>query len=98
MGLCFNLSIYKIMKLRDKLIEALDRVKKELLDYDIKDHDSYDLSKSALYNIKSELEKMLNTMNKSKYQPSYSRFLLDYPETELTKYLIEVSYLYKQKT
>jgi len=36
-------------------------------------------------------------MDKSKYQPSYSRFLLDYPDTQLTRYLIEVSYLYEKK-
>ena len=85
------------MELKNMLIEALSKVEKELADYDIKDNKNCNLSKSALFKIKLELKKMLVIMDKSKYQPSYSRFLLDYPDTQLTRYLIEVSYLYKKK-
>lgn len=88
------------MKVKDKLTEALEKVKKELIDYDTRNsqQNDFDLSKSALVNIKMELEKMYEIMDKSKYEPSYSRFLLDYPETELIEYLINVAYLYKQNT
>ena len=51
-----------------------------------------------LFNIKLELEKMLAVLNKSKYLPSYPRFLLDYPENDLINFLLDVSYKYKKMT
>ena len=86
------------MELENMLTEAISKVEKELTYYDAKDHKDCDLSKSALLTIKSELEKMQATMDKSKYQPSYSRFLLDYPDTPLTRFLINVAYMYKKRT
>ena len=82
--------------LKNKLIEALKKVEKEITAYDTKNcHNDFELSKSALINIRMELERMYEVMDNSKYEPSYSRFLLDYPETELINYLIDIAYMYK---
>ena len=82
------------MTLKEKLTEALEKIEEEISDYDIK---NCNLPKSALINIKLELEKMYEVMDQSKYKPSYPRFLLDYPETEFTNYIIEVAYLYEKR-
>ena len=53
---------------------------------------------AMLLNIKLELTKMLEILDKTKYQPSYPRFLLDYPDTKLADILLDVSYKYKKMT
>lgn len=85
------------MDVKKKIVEAIAKVETEIMNFKSGDNE-YELSKSFLINVKSELEEMNKFNDKSKYQPSYPRFLLDYPETDLINYLIEVSYLYKQYT
>lgn len=84
--------------LREILFEALSEVEKRLDDGGLRESGCADLSETACFNIKSELEQMLAVMSSSRYMPAYPRFLSDCPETELIRLLLEASYLYKQKT
>jgi len=78
-----------------RCVEAINKINIALSK---KDSSEYALSESMLLNIKIEVEIMLQKMNKDEYSPSYPKFLLDYPITELIDYLIETAYLYKRKT
>ena len=83
----------------DKLItEALDKVNKENENSRIGKDTDRELPIAMLLNIKLELTKMLEILDKTKYQPSYPRFLLDYPDTKLADILLNVSYKYKKMT
>ncbi len=83
----------------DKLIMvALEKVDKKIEDSRISKCADEGLPMTMLFNIKLELEKMLAVLNKSKYLPSYPRFLLDYPENDLINFLLDVSYKYKKMT
>lgn len=83
----------------DKLItEALDKVNKEIENSRIGKDTDGELPIAMLLNIKLELTKMLEILDKTKYQPSYPRFLLDYPYTKLADILLDVSYKYKKMT
>ena len=83
----------------DKLItEALDKVNKEIENSRIGKDTDGELPIAMLLNIKLELTKMLEILDKTKYQPSYPRFLLDYPGTKLADILLDVSYKYKKMT
>jgi hypothetical protein len=84
----------EIVRLKCK--DALDKIEQILLKP--KEIEECNISKSALLNIKYELEIMTKILDKHKYLPAYSRFLLDYPESDLINFLIETAYLYKQKT
>ena len=80
----------------DKLItEALDKVNKEIEKSRIGKDTDRELPIAMLLNIKLELTKMLEILDKTKYQPSYPRFLLD---TKLADILLNVSYKYKKMT
>ncbi|WP_315281102.1 hypothetical protein [Prevotella pallens] len=83
----------------DKLItEALDKVNKEIENSRIGKDTDRELPIAMLLNIKLELTKMLEILDKTKYQPSYPRFLLDYPDNKLADILLNVSYKYKKMT
>ncbi|MBF1477775.1 hypothetical protein [Prevotella pallens] len=83
----------------DKLItEALDKVNKEIEKSRIGKDTDRELPIAMLLNIKLELTKMLGILDKTKYHPSYPRFLLDYPDTKLADILLDVSYKYKKMT
>ncbi len=83
----------------DKLItEVLDKVNKEIENSRIGKGTDRELSIAMLLNIKLELTKMLGILDKTKYHPSYPRFLLDYPDTKLADILLDVSYKYKKMT
>lgn len=83
----------------DKLItEALDKVNKEIEKSRIGKDTDRELPIAMLLNIKLELTKMLEILDKTKYHPSYPRFLLDYPDTKLADILLDVSYKYKKLT
>lgn len=84
--------------LRKILLNALSEVEKEINNYNIQNIEDMNLSQSAYLKIKKELEQMILVGNNALYIPTYPRFLLDYPETELTKLLLEASYLYKKKS
>ena len=83
----------------DKLItEALVKVKEVSEHSRIGKDTERALPIAMLLNIKLELTKMLEILDKTKYQPSYPRFLLDYPDTKLADILLDVSYKYKKMT
>lgn len=83
----------------DRVItEALEKVNKEIENSRIGKDTDRELPIAMLLNIKLELTKMLEILDKTKYQSSYPRFLLDYPETNLVDILLDVSYKYKKMT
>lgn len=83
----------------DRLItEALEKVNKEIENSRIGKDTDRELPMAMLLNIKLELTKMLEILDKTKYQPSYPRFLLDYPDAKLADILLNVSYKYKKMT
>ena len=54
-----------------------------------------DLSVPLLQNVKSELTRMTEVLQPSKFKPSYPRFIMDWPdEYGLVSYLSEVAYQY----
>ncbi|MDO4690214.1 MAG: hypothetical protein Q4A58_02840 [Fusobacterium sp.] len=57
---------------------------------------NYDIGKNALLNIKKEIIKMSEILDSNKYKPIYGRFLLDFPQTKLVAYLLEVAYFYNE--
>ena len=58
-----------------------------------------DLNISMLLKVRNELVKMQSATDKSKYSPTYGRFILDWPdEYGLINYLLGVSYEYKKRT
>ena len=60
----------------------------------------YGLRDEHFFQIKKELKKMKQILNKDEYVPSYGRYMLDfqYVDENLFKYLSEVSYFYKKYT
>lgn len=60
---------------------------------------SDDLSIGTLENVKRDLERMLQALDKTKFSPSYSRFILDWPDEHgLIDFLLGVSQNYKRWT
>jgi hypothetical protein len=58
-----------------------------------------DLNIPILQKVAGEIQKMASELDKSKYKPSYPRFLLDWPDEHgLVEYLIQVSYEYSKRT
>ncbi len=86
---------------REKCKEALVEIEKEIksekktvkyLGYD------FTLTNLELIKIKKEVEKMLKTLDKSIYIPSYPIFLLDLPSTPIRDLLMHVDYIYERYT
>ena len=91
----------KLKIVKEKCNKALTEIEKELksggkeiiyLGYDLS------LPKLALLNIERELKMMLKILDKNKYVPSYTRFLLDFPTTPLIELLFETACIYKRYT
>ena len=69
---------------------ALERVEQAILNHQ-RGHPE-DLDITTLEQVAKELGKMAQALNKTKYQPAYARFLLDWPDEHgLVEYLIGVS-------
>ncbi len=79
----FEISLRNTLK---RVVDAINRHEKR---------QAAPLSLQILIQVKKELEEMIEVMNPKVYQPSYPRFILDWPDEEgLIDELINASYLY----
>jgi len=73
--------------------QAIARVEKAVLNH--KNREPEDLSLAMLENIRVELIKMKMAMSPSRFQPTYGRFIIDWPDEHgLVKKLSELNYQY----
>ena len=87
-----------------KCEEALGKIEKILLEpekiYSKKDFLEYnfDIGKPLLLLIKRQIIMMLKILDKEKYDPNYTYYLREYPDTEMVLYLLEVAHYYRKYT
>jgi len=89
----------KLEEVKIKCQEAIDKINK-ILSQNEEKRNKYGLRDEHFFQIKKELKKMKQILNKDEYVPSYGRYMLDfqYVDENLFKYLSEVSYFYKKYT
>lgn len=82
-----------------KCEEALKKIDEILAELEEKKK-KYGLSDNILIEVKKEITKMKEVLDKNRYKPIYGRFITDYPteNSELVDYLLEISVFYKKYT
>ena len=89
----------RILEVENKCKEAIEKLD-DILSKNDNEINKLGVRREHLVQIKREIKKMKQILNKEEYKPNYSRYLLDfqYADENLTDYLIEISSFYKKYT
>ena len=88
----------KLEEVKIKCEEELTKIDKILLSEELQK--KYGIYNRILKEIKTEIEKMKQILNKDKFSPIYGKFITDIPyaDEKLINYLLNISTFYKKYT